>query len=257
MVQRWSLLSRPAASTVRSTRRDHVLGPAAPPSRSSSTAATPARTAGPPTSASPRCATEFGDRLRYVFRHRPLDRQRASRAGPPSWPSAPRPRGASGDAHVTLMTRSATLTEDDLDAVAARPGLPPRATPAADDARGAGGAQRVEADIASARASGVLVTPTFFINGRRYDGPWDESSLADAMLGSLGHRVRIGRARLRALGALHRPAAAGRDAAAVVLTNSPSGPAFDAFWEQPLGVTLRRAAAFAHDRCSTGSTTAC
>ena len=35
-----------------------------------------------------------------------------------------------------------------------------------------------------------MITPTFFINGRRYDGPWDESSLADAMLGRLGHRVR-------------------------------------------------------------------
>ena len=34
-------------------------------------------------------------------------------------------------------------------------------------------------------------TPTFFINGRRYDGPWDEIVFADAMLGSLGHRVRL------------------------------------------------------------------
>ena len=49
---------------------------------------------------------------------------------------------------------------------------------------------RVDADERSARASGVMITPTFFINGRRYDGPWDESSLADAMLGRLGHRVR-------------------------------------------------------------------
>ena len=43
--------------------------------------------------------------------------------------------------------------------------------------------------MASARASGVRVTPTFFINGRRYDGPWDDGSLSEAMLGSLGHRV--------------------------------------------------------------------
>ena len=49
---------------------------------------------------------------------------------------------------------------------------------------------RVAADQKSARASGVMITPTFFINGRRYDGPWDESSFADAMLGRLGHRVR-------------------------------------------------------------------
>ena len=33
-------------------------------------------------------------------------------------------------------------------------------------------------------------TPTFFINSARYDGPWDEASFTDAMLGSLGHRVR-------------------------------------------------------------------
>ena len=45
-------------------------------------------------------------------------------------------------------------------------------------------------DIESARRSGVRVTPTFFINGRRYAGTWDESSLADAMLGSLGHRIQ-------------------------------------------------------------------
>ena len=50
--------------------------------------------------------------------------------------------------------------------------------------------ERIDADERSARASGVRFTPTFFINGRRYDGPWDESSLSEAMLGTLGHRMR-------------------------------------------------------------------
>src|SRR3546814_19997071 len=59
---------------------------------------------------------------------------------------------------------------------------------AAEAARRAKG--RVGADEHSAGASGVMITPTFFINGRRYDGPWDKSSLSDAMLGRLGHRVR-------------------------------------------------------------------
>ena len=36
--------------------------------------------------------------------------------------------------------------------------------------------------MASSHASGVRFTPTFFINGRRYDGPWDEASFTDAML---------------------------------------------------------------------------
>jgi hypothetical protein len=60
---------------------------------------------------------------------------------------------------------------------------------------------RVEADIASSRASGVRFTPTFYINRWRYDGPWDESSLVDAMLVTLGHRVRTA-AWLRELGPL-------------------------------------------------------
>jgi len=49
--------------------------------------------------------------------------------------------------------------------------------------------KRVDEDVASARQSGVRMTPTFFVNGRRYDGAWDDVSLSEAMLGSLGHRV--------------------------------------------------------------------
>jgi hypothetical protein len=64
------------------------------------------------------------------------------------------------------------LTEDDLAAVATDLGVN------ADFALGDNDAvrharARVEADIASSRASGVRFTPTFYINRRRYDGPWE------------------------------------------------------------------------------------
>jgi protein-disulfide isomerase len=36
---------------------------------------------------------------------------------------------------------------------------------------------RVEADFASGLRSGVNGTPSFFINGRRYDGSWEEEYL--------------------------------------------------------------------------------
>ena len=87
------------------------------------------------------------------------------------------------------MSRSEVLTEDDLAAVArgARRS-PDESTAPARAPRAAQGPRY--ADETSARASGVMFTPTFFINGRRYDGPWDESSFSDAMLGTLGHRVR-------------------------------------------------------------------
>ena len=72
--------------------------------------------------------------------------------------------------HIKLMTRSETLTEDDLKAVARDLGVPVDCGPPEDPAV-VRAKTRVDADEASAAASGALITPTFFINGRRYDGP--------------------------------------------------------------------------------------
>ena len=131
---------------------------------------------------------QLGDRVRYVFRHRPITGSDLARRAAELVEQAATP-DEFWSAHVALMTRSRTLTEEDLRAVAddLRLGENPSDVAAAleADARA-----RVDADVASAHASGVRFTPTFFINGRRYDGPWDEVSFTDAMLGSLGHRVR-------------------------------------------------------------------
>ena len=131
---------------------------------------------------------QFGDRMRYVFRHRPLTGVELARRAAELVERAPDPKRF-WDEHVKLMTRSEILTEDDLEAVARDLGVPADCGPA-DDPAAVRAKARVDADEASAAASGALFTPTFFINGRRYDGPWDESALADAMLGTLGHRVR-------------------------------------------------------------------
>jgi NhaA family Na+:H+ antiporter len=82
----------------------------------------------------------------------------------------------------------------------------------------------------------VRFTPTFFINGLRYDGPWDEASFTDAMLGSLGHRVRVA-----ALGFASWAPATGfmlllATLIAIVVTNSEAGEAFSRFWNTDLGV---------------------
>src|SRR5512139_4256662 len=65
---------------------------------------------------------QLGDRLRYVFRHRPLVGSDLAR------PAAELAESAANHeqfwhAHVTLMTRSNTLTADDLRAVAESLGL--------------------------------------------------------------------------------------------------------------------------------------
>ena len=100
-----------------------------------------------------------------------------------------------------------------------------------------------------------MITPTFFINGRRYDGPWDESSLSDAMLGTLGHRVRSAALDFASWGPSAGVLLLLATVLAVVLTNSPLGPGFAALWQQEFGFTLGAPASTC--RCSIGSTTAC
>ena len=174
----------------------------------------------------------FGDRMRYVFRHRPLtDNELARRAAELAECATPE---RFWQIHMELMTRSATLTEDDLAAVTAELGLgTPRAAKVYENARA-----RVEADERSARVSGVQFTPTFFINGRRYDGPWDEISLSEAMLGTLGHRVRAAALDFASWGPSAGLLLLLATLLALALANSPLGPTFAGFWERELGVSL-------------------
>jgi protein-disulfide isomerase len=46
-------------------------------------------------------------------------------------------------------------------------------------------AARVKADLDSGVASGVQGTPTFYINGQRYDGDYDLESLIEAVEGTV------------------------------------------------------------------------
>jgi NhaA family Na+:H+ antiporter len=177
---------------------------------------------------------KLGDRVRYVFRHRPITGSEIARR------AAELVETAGGEAefwaaHVALMTRSPTLSEDDLRAVGEDLRLADR-EPEEARAIEARARARVDEDVISARASGVRFTPTFFINGLRYDGPWDEASFTDAMLGSLGHRVRVA-----ALGFASWAPSTGlmlllATLVAIIVTNSAGGEAFTRFWNTDLGV---------------------
>jgi NhaA family Na+:H+ antiporter len=176
---------------------------------------------------------QFGDRLRYVFRHRPITGSSLARRAAQLAEATDDP-AKFWDAHVALMTRSPSLSEEDLAAVSTDLGLA-RKSPAEAQETARRARARVEADERSARASGVRYTPTFFINGRRYDGPWDESSFSDAMLGSLGHRVRSAALDFAAWAPSAGLLLLIASVLAVALTNSAWGPAFSAFWEQQWG----------------------
>ncbi len=176
----------------------------------------------------------FGDRMRYVFRQRPIPNNDLARR------AAELAERTDGDqfweTHVALMTRSETLTEDDLRAVATDLHVCQEDIETSEETRRA--KERVAADEASAHASGALGTPTFFINNRRYDGPWDESSLSDAMAGTLEHRIRSAALDFASWGPSAGVLLLLTTLLALLLANSPLGSAFEAFWHQDFGFVL-------------------
>jgi NhaA family Na+:H+ antiporter len=175
---------------------------------------------------------QFGERLRYVFRHRPVTGSDLARRAAEMIERIRDPERF-WEAHVALMTRSQALTEEDLETVARDFELPLH-----DEGAGRRARARVQTDIESAQSSGVRFTPTFFINSRRYDGPWDDSSLTDALLGSLGHRVRTAALDFASWAPSTGVLLLLASVLAVALINSPLGPAFEAFWHRPFGFSF-------------------
>jgi len=219
--------------------RDHVLGPADAPItlvEYGSYACPHCRHANEEIA---KLRDRFGDRMRYVFRQRPLTGSALARQAAELAESAAE-RGRFWSVHVELMTRSATLTEEDLRTAAAELELHDEDPEVA--ARRARATARVEEDEQSARASGVQFTPTFFINGRRYDGPWDESALAEAMLGSLGHRMHSAAVDFASWAPSAGVLLLLATLAAIALTNSAVGPAFQSFWQALAGLEFGESA---------------
>jgi NhaA family Na+:H+ antiporter len=178
----------------------------------------------------------FGDKMRYVFRHRPdADSGHAQRAAELA-EYASETNGDFWPVHDALMKRGPTFTPDDFDQIAREFKLPPR-----DEARATAGQaakRRVQEDVESARRSGVIITPTFFINNRRYEGPWDTSTLAEAMLGTLGHRLHAATVDFVRWGPSAGLLLLLMSVLAVVLANAPIGPVFESWWGASLGFEL-------------------
>lgn len=216
--------------------RDHVLGPRGAPITLVEYGSYACRHCRAANERIAEVRTQFGDRLRYVFRHLPLPgSELATRAA--ELAEFTTATEQFWRAHDMLMTRSEMLTEDDLRAVA--DDLEVEQWSAAERAALAErAATHVAADVESARASGVRYTPTFYINGLRYDGPWDESSFTDAMLGSLGHRVRTAALRFASWAPSTGTLLLLATILAILLANSTLGPAFEAFWHTEAGFVV-------------------
>jgi hypothetical protein len=128
--------------------------------------------------------------VRYVWRHLPLrdvhpQAQRAAEAT-----EAAAEQGRFWQMRDLLLARQDALAHEDLVRYAGEVGLDvPRFV---EDLDRHVGAARIAADVESAAASGVLGTPTFFVNGRRHHGAYDLQALLTA--------VKEARARLLSAG---------------------------------------------------------
>ena len=178
----------------------------------------------------------FGERMRYVYRHLPLtDRAVATRAAE-MVEYASQTSGRFWEVHDELMRRGPWFDEDGLEKIGAELGVP--SVDARDESAAKAADARVREDALSGLHSGARVTPTFFINGRRYEGAWDESALAEALLRSLGHRLHTASMNfarwapstglLLLLGTL----------VAILLSNSSAEPAFASLWREPFVLRL-------------------
>jgi formate-nitrite transporter family protein len=139
----------------------------------------------------------IGDRFRLVFRHFPLTQihPHAERAAEAAEAAGTQRRF--WDMHDLLFDGQDALEDDDLAAYASELGLDVERF-ALELVEGTH-RPRVREDFVSGVRSGVNGTPSFFINGRRHDGSWDEDTLAAAIvtearssLAAAGRRGRAG-----------------------------------------------------------------
>ena len=119
----------------------------------------------------------FGDDLRYVWRHLPLNdvhphAQMAAEAA-----EAAGAQGRFWEMHDMLLAHQDALRPMDLGRYAEELGLD--LDRFWDELRRRVHAPRVARDVASADESGVSGTPTFFINGRRHYGAYDIATLTE------------------------------------------------------------------------------
>jgi protein-disulfide isomerase len=117
---------------------------------------------------------EYEGKVRFVFRHFPLDRIHPQARGASEAAACAAEQGKFWEYHAGLFGEGAQFDRPALDALATKTGLDPAAFKACVDERKT--QALVEADLKAGEAAGVTGTPAFFINGIPLRGalPLDE-----------------------------------------------------------------------------------
>jgi NhaA family Na+:H+ antiporter len=178
----------------------------------------------------------FGDRLRYVFRHFPITSAHPNAQLAAEAAEAAAAQGKFWEMHDRLFEHTGTLDRRQLVRFAEELNLDVERFERELDEHTH--ADRVREDFLSGVRSGANGTPTFFLNGVRYDGPWDLDSLIAEIEKPLGVQVRLlfrQFTRLQASGGLLLLAAT---VLALIWANSPWGHSYFELWETYLKIEL-------------------
>ena len=123
---------------------------------------------------------QLGDQLRFVFRNFPLKETHPHAQHAAEAAEAAGAQGKFWEMHDAIFEHQDALEDEDLVAYAEALGLDGQRI--AGDLANKTYAKRVREDFRSGVKSGVNGTPTFFINGERYNGPWaDEVRFISAL----------------------------------------------------------------------------
>lgn len=178
----------------------------------------------------------IGDRISFIYRHFPI---RSSHPYAQHAAEAAEAAGAQGkfwEMHNLLFENQTALTDANLIEYADQIGLDREQFQR--DLESGSFKERVQEDFKSGVRSGVNGTPTFYINGERYDGPWDIESLVEEIERPIGVQVRtlFNRfTRLQASGGILLVIAT---IVALFLANSNFALSYIDFWETDFSITF-------------------
>lgn len=122
---------------------------------------------------------DFKDDLRFVFRNFPLSQLHRYAFGAAESAEIASEYGKFWEMHDTLFENQRELDVPHLVSYAQNIGIDPEEFVA--KLRANDKVDKVKADFMGGVESGVNGTPSFFINGLKYDGPWDYDSMVTVM----------------------------------------------------------------------------
>jgi protein-disulfide isomerase len=127
-----------------------------------------------------RIQERLGDKLRFVFRNFPLSEAHPHAKAAAEMAEAAALQGKFWEMHDTLFEHQRALGSADLKRYAKTLDLDLAALET--DLKSGEPGKRVQSDFMSAVRSGANGTPTFFINGHRFEGDWtDEDAFVAAL----------------------------------------------------------------------------